>query len=111
MSSSTKSKKARMQYSGKEKIKILRKHLIEKVAVSEICDEYKIAVSVFYKWQGQLFEQGDKVFSQTNNREKTKPSQLEQKVVALEEKLIRKAEVLSELMEEHIKLKKNLGLS
>ena len=40
--------------------------MIEKVPVSEICDEYKIAVSVFYKWQAQLFEQGEKVFSQTN---------------------------------------------
>ena len=110
MSTSSNSKQARTQYSGKEKIKILRKHLIEKVPVSEICDEYKIAVSVFYKWQAQLFEQGEKVFSQTNREEKTKPSILEQKIVGLEEKLMRKAEVLSELMEEHIKLKKNLGL-
>lgn len=110
MSMSSKAKQTRTQYTGKEKIKILRKHLIEKVPVSEICDEYKIAVSVFYKWQAQLFEQGEKVFSQTNREEKTKPSMLEEKIVGLEEKLMRKAEVLSELMEEHIKLKKNLGL-
>ena len=90
---------------------ILRKHLIEKVAVSTLCDEYQIAPSVFYKWQAQLFEQGQKVFEQSGNGEKTKPSQFEQKIQALEQKLVRKAEVLSELMEEHVKLKKNLGLS
>ncbi len=106
---SSTSKKARIQYNGKEKIKILRKHLIEKVAVSEICDEHKIAPSVFYKWQQQLFEQGQMVFSQTNNGEKTKACQLEQKIMVLEEKLIRKAEVVSELLEEHIKLKKILA--
>ena len=50
------------------------------------------------------------MFSQTNSDEKIKPSILEQKIVVLEEKLMRKEEVVSELMEEHIKLKKNLGL-
>ncbi len=34
---------------------------------------------------------------------------LEKKVSKLEQKLTQKNEVLSELMEEHIKLKKNLG--
>lgn len=111
MSTTTQSKKTKKHYSGKEKMSILRKHLIEKAAVSEICDKYEIAPSVFYKWQAQLFEQGQKVFEQSSNGEKTKPSQYEQKIQALEEKLIRKAEVLSELMEEHVKLKKNLGLS
>jgi hypothetical protein len=36
---------------------------------------------------------------------------LERKVSALEEKLARKNEVLSELMEEHVALKKSLGES
>jgi hypothetical protein len=33
----------------------------------------------------------------------------DQRIAALEQKLLRKHEVLSELMEEHIKLKKKLG--
>lgn len=111
MPTTSEPKKTKKHYSGKEKMSILRKHLIEKVAVSEICDKYEIAPSAFYKWQAQLFEQGEKVFEQSSNVEKVKPTQYEQKIQALEEKLVRKAEVLSELMEEHIKLKKNLGLS
>jgi transposase len=108
---SNQAKRSKKHYSGKEKISILRKHLIEKVAVSELCDKNEIAPSVFYKWQAQLFEQGEKVFEQSNNAEKVKPSEYEKKIQTLEEKLVRKAEVVSKLMEEHIKLKKNLGLS
>jgi transposase len=64
------------------------------VAVSELCDKYEIAPSVFYKWQAQLFEQGEKVFEQSNNSEKVEASEYEKKIQTLEEKLVRKAEVV-----------------
>ena len=41
--------------------------------------------------------------------EKIKDSSQEEKILALEQKLQTKNEVLSELMEEHLKLKKNFG--
>jgi len=104
------SNKARRHYSPTEKIAILRKHLIEKVAVSELCEQYHIQPTVFYHWQKQLFENGAAVFS-NGTKEKAKPTEQQQKIAQLEQKLQRKAEVLSELMEEHIALKKNLGES
>jgi len=104
------SNKARKHFSPTEKMAILRKHLIDKVAVSELCDQYKIAPTVFYHWQKQLFEQGSAIFS-NGTKEKAKSTEQEQKIEQLEQKLQRKAEVLSELMEEHIKLKKSLGES
>jgi transposase len=104
------SNKARKHYSATEKIGILRKHLIERVAVSEICDQYQIAPTAFYHWQKQLFENGAAVFT-NGSKEKAKPSEQAQKIAQLEQKLQRKAEVLSELMEEHITLKKTLGES
>lgn len=104
------SNKARKYYSPTEKMAILRKHLIEKIAVSELCEQYQLQPTVFYHWQRQLFEQGAAVFT-NGAKEKAKPTEQEQKIAQLEQKLQRKAEVLSELMEEHIKLKKSLGES
>lgn len=40
----------------------IREHLIEKVPVSELCDEHGISVVNFYKWQKQLFENGASAF-------------------------------------------------
>jgi transposase len=96
----------RKTYTGAEKVSILRRHLLEQVPVSQLCDEYHIHPTVFYRWQKRLFENGHAAFSDN------KPldiSPLEQKIVALEQKLARKHEVLSELMEEYVQLKKEVG--
>ena len=41
----------RKHFSPEEKVAILRRHLLEKVPVSELCDQHGIAPSVFYHWQ------------------------------------------------------------
>ena len=97
---------SRKQFTAEEKIAIPRCHLVERIPVSDLCDKHGIAPSVFYRWQQQLFENGAAVFSAPA---KGVADPLARKVSALEEKLARKNEVLSELMEEHIKLKKALG--
>ncbi|MBV9763677.1 MAG: transposase [Acidobacteriaceae bacterium] len=101
--------KDRQHYTAKEKVTILRKHLIDHVPVSQLCDEYRLQPTVFYRWQKQFFENGEAAFAAS--APKANNSALEQKVATLEEKLQRKHEVLSELMEEHIQLKKSLGES
>jgi len=96
----------RKHFAAEQKIAILRRHLLEHVAVSDLCDEFGIQPSVFYRWQQQLFENGAAVFGPPP---KGATDSLTQKVNSLEEKLARKNEVLSELMEEYVKLKKALG--
>ena len=97
----------RRHFSGEDKVKILRLHLLEGKPVSDLCEQHKIHPSLFYQWQRTFFENGAKAFEGTGNgRTDTK---LEKKVEALESRLQRKHEVLSELMEEHIRLKKDLG--
>jgi transposase len=60
-----------------------------------------------YQWQRTFFENGARAFEGSGNaRGDTK---LEKQVQTLESRLQRKHEVLSELMEEHIRLKKDLG--
>jgi transposase-like protein len=98
--------KKRKQYTGEEKIAILRKHLLEGVTVSDVCDEYGLQPTVFYRWQRQLFEEGAVVFRRPND---TETKQLRRQVEQLEEKVNKKNEVLGELMEEYVELKTELG--
>lgn len=97
----------RKNFSPQEKVAILRKHLLEHIPVSDLCDQHNLHPTVFYRWQKQFFENGAAAFN--GMAPKAVNSHLEQKVKALEEKLQRKNEVLSELMEEHVHLKKELG--
>jgi hypothetical protein len=85
---------------------MLKEHLLESKPVSQICDENGLQVSVFQRWKQQLFENSASAFEKKNNHEE---SMWHKKAVKLERKLEKKNEVLSELMEEHIALKKSLG--
>jgi transposase len=98
--------KKRRQFSPEQKMAILRRHLLEDVPVSDLCDEYQLQPTVFYAWQKQLFENGGVVFER---RAEGPGGQLTRRVASLEEKLSTKNEVLAELMEEHLRLKKELG--
>ncbi len=99
-------KRKRKNRSGEEKVAILKRYLVDRVPVSDLCDEYNLNPTVFYRWQKEFFEHGAAAFEQRNGNKK---EQENAKIQALEQKLQRKNEVLSELMEEHIKLKKDLG--
>jgi len=43
--------KRRRQFSPEQKIAILRRHLLEHIPVSDLCDEYQMWPAVFYIWQ------------------------------------------------------------
>jgi len=103
------SKQQRRHVSAEDKVKILRLHLLEGKAVSDLCEEHGVNPSLFYQWQKLFFENGARVF-ETLSPDRSQ-SQLQKQVQALEQRLQRKHEVLSELMEEHIRLKKELGES
>ena len=100
-------KRKQRQYQAAEKVAILREHLVEKVAVSDVCEKYGLAPSVSYRWQQQFFEGGEKAFAPA--REGQQVQQLTQAVAYLEGKLRRKDEVIGELMEEYITVKKRNG--
>ena len=93
-------RKKRAYYSADEKVNIIRKHLLEKVPISDFCEQHKLQPTVFYRWQKQFFEHGAWTFDAV---EKIKDSSQEEKILAPEQKLQTKNEVLSELMEEHLK--------
>ena len=98
--------KKRKSYSPAEKVRLLKEHLVNGVPVSKICDENQLQPTVFYRWQRQFFENGAAAFKNDQDRE---AARLKKKIASLEEKVAKKNEVLGELMEEHLTLKKNLG--
>ena len=98
----------RRKFSGEEKVQILRKHLIEKIPVSEVCEAYGIKPTLFYRWQQELFEHGAAAFDR-RGRSNGSSSQAEEKVEKLKKKLAHKDEVIAEIMSSHIELKKSLG--
>ena len=45
-------------YTPEEKVAILRRHLLDKEPISNLCDELGLQPTVFYRWQKEFFENG-----------------------------------------------------
>ena len=99
----------RRHFTPEQKVALLRLHLLEKKPISDICEEHRLSVNLFYLWQKQFFENGAAAFANSGKRSKAEADAKDRKSTALEDKLRVKNEVLAELMEEHVQLKKALG--
>ena len=55
-------RKPRKHYTAEQKRELLLRHLIDKVPVSEWCEEHGLQPTVFYRWQKKLFENGEAAF-------------------------------------------------
>jgi transposase len=100
--------KQRRHFLDTEKVAILKRHLIDKVPVSDLCDEFDIYPNQFYDWLKKFFENGHLAFA-NGRKSKAVEDAKDHKIERLEAKLQRKDSVLGELMEEHVLLKKSLG--
>src|SRR5215813_9348979 len=92
-------RKERKHFTPEEKVGILRRHLVDKVPVSELCEELSLRPTVFYRWQKELFENGAAAF-QSQERPHRQVAEKQKRI-----------EFLEELMAEHVALKKVLGNS
>ncbi|MEO5511735.1 MAG: transposase [Longimicrobiales bacterium] len=104
---------SRRAFTPDEKAAILRRHLIDRVPVSDLCDEYHIQPSLFYVWQKLAMENLGAALQDGRSRrtqERTSTAD-QQRVATLEARLTRKDEVIAEIAEEHLALKKKLGES
>jgi transposase-like protein len=106
------SKEKRRQFSADKKAEILRRHLVDKVAVSDLCDEYRIQPSLFYTWLRQMMGNLEAALQdgRSQSRGDGELQKAQEKIQALESKLARKDAVIALISEEHLKLKKTLGL-
>lgn len=101
-------KNRRRQFTPQEKVKILRLHLLEQRPISDVCDEYGLNPTVFYRWQKEFFEHGAVAFERNKNGSANKKLQKEN--ARLKAKLAYKDEVIAEIAADHVRLKKELGL-
>jgi transposase-like protein len=102
-------KRTRRRHTSADKAALLQRHHVEKVPVSEICNEVKLQPSLFYDWQRQLFANAATVFDAAKPGVPSREKELEAENARLREKLAKKDEVIAEVTEEFVKLKKALG--
>jgi transposase len=100
--------KPRRHFAGTEKVAILKRHLIDKVPISDLCDELGLYPNQVYGWLKEFFENGHAAFD-NGRKSKADDDAHQRKIEQLQAKLQRKDSVLAELMEEHTLLKKELG--
>lgn len=103
----------RRHFTPEEKATILRRHLVDKVPVSDLCDEYRIQPTLFYLWQRQAFEQLSAALQDGRTRRgETQAAAADRaRVAALEAKLAKKDAIIADIAAEHLALKKKLGES
>jgi len=103
------SEQQRRHFGTDQKAVILKKLLVDKVPMSDLCDEYGIKPNQIYAWQKILVDNLEAIFHPTAKRAASKVSSQEEKIARLEKKLVQKNEVISELMEENVRAKKQAG--
>jgi len=99
----------RRHFAGDQKAAILKRYLVEKVPISDLCDEFGIHPNQVYQWQATLFENAATLFQRAGGRPQARAAAHEEKIARLEAKLQQKNEVIAELMEENVRAKKANG--
>ena len=100
--------KQRRHFAGPEKVAILKRHLVDKVPISDLCDELGLYPNQVYGWLKDFFENGHLAFDNGRKSKAVEDANVK-KIQQLEAKLTRKNEVMAELMEALTEQKKSLG--
>jgi transposase-like protein len=99
----------RKRYTAEEKIKVLRELQEDGLTISQIAEKYEIHPNCIFKWRKQHLEMGVQSFKTTRKDITNKAK--DRKIASLEDKIKHKDEVIAELAEELLALKKkNSGL-
>lgn len=100
----------RRTFTADEKAAIVRRHLWDKVPVSDLSQEYQVQPSQIHNWVNQAKQSLDKLFDRAPGRPAgPRTDSKDQEIAKLKAKLAQKHEVISELMEENVKAKKANG--
>jgi transposase-like protein len=99
----------RKRYTAEEKVKILREISEDGKSISQAAEEHGIHPNNIFNWRKQHLEMGVQGFRTTRKDISSKAK--DRKIVLLEDKIKHKDEVIAELAEELLALKKkNSGL-
>lgn len=99
--------RVRRHFTAQQKAEVVRRHVGGKEPVSKLAEEVGVQPTLIHQWVEQLLAQAERAFERTAGprRDETKDRQIAQ----LQAKLADKNEVIAELLEEHVTLKKELG--
>lgn len=100
-------KRKRRHYTAEQKAALLQRHIVDKVTVTDVCNEEKLAPSVFYGWLKTLLANAHLALASPRGTSPEK--KLRQKVEALEARIQKKDGVIAEVTGEFVRLKKELG--
>jgi transposase-like protein len=100
--------KTRRHFTAEQKAQIVRRHLAGKEAVSDLADEFGVQPSLIHHWVHQALAQIERAFDRPSGKRRKEEAEA-RKIAFLEAKLANKNEVIAELMQEHVELKKELG--
>lgn len=106
--------KTRRNFSAEQKADVVRRYVKDKVAISDLAAELGCQPTQIYQWVATVLGQAEKAFQSKPGRQaKSAQAKLDQakdrQIARLNEKLQLKNEVISELMEENVKAKKDSG--
>ncbi len=94
----------RKRHSAEDKVSILREHLEKNISIADICEKYRIHPNQFYRWKKEFFENAVAIFATKRGRKNNDTTTME-----LENKIKERNEVIAELLQENLKLKKFSG--
>ena len=94
----------RKRYSPEQIVTILREYFEEKRSVVDICEKYRIHPNQFYRWKKELFEKAPGLFAG-----KSRKADPVKEIDALKDRLEDRDDVIAELLQENLKLKKQQG--
>ncbi len=95
--------KKKRVFTAEQKVRILREHLDNQVSVSELCERYQIQPNSFYSWKKKLFEGAIQTFKSHPNRKNQHQTE------KLKEQLRDRESLISTIVSENIRLKKNIN--
>ncbi len=99
------SSKTRRYFTTEKKARIVRRHLADKIEISDLADEFKVQPSQIHTWIKQVLDQAEKALERSGGPRRTDKAK-DHKIAQLEKKLSTKNEVIAELMEANVREKK-----
>ena len=96
----------RKHFTSEQKAAIVRRHLLDGKSVADVCDEYGLQPTVFYRWQKQVFESLPALFERKGD---SGQRGREDEIQRLRRIVARKDEIIAEVTGELLDAKKNSG--